>query len=166
MSVLLCAIVLLSPRHFFNYVKARLDKQHVDLLNGVLSSRARLSSTRFYISFLNACLRNAVAPSHIRHRIRRARLFHTIRIEIIFLKDELAKARDRLDHAKQDFYAKYRQIKGLLDIFDFIRFSWLLSECDKKQGIKFTEKYDRTLKFLRKERYGSWQHNYSNIINL
>ena len=165
MSVLLCAIFLLSHRHFFNYAKARLGNLHVKLLNGVLSSRARLSSTRFYISFLNDCLRNAVAPSHIRHRIRRARLFHTIRIEKIFIKDELAKARDRLVREKHDFYARYRQTKELLNTFDFIRFSWLLSECDRKQRIKFTKKYDGTLKFLRKERYGSWQQNYSNIIN-
>ena len=136
------------------------------LLNGVLSGRSRLSSISFYIRFLNDCLHNAVAPSHVRHRIRRARLFHTVRIEKIFIKDELAKTRDRLVDAKRDFYIKYRQAKGFLNTFDFIRFSWLLVECDKKQKLKLTGKYTKTLKFLRKERYGSWKQNYSNIINL
>ena len=161
-ALLLCAIFLLSPRHFFTYAKRRLEKQQVGLLNRVVASRAHLFSIRSYISFLHDCLESAVAPSHIKHRIRRARLSHTVAIEKIFIKDELAKSKDRLSKAKCDFYDGYRQAKTSLQMTDFLRFSWLLAECDQKQRITNEEKYAKTLKFLRKER----EENYSNIINL
>ena len=78
----------------------------------------------------------------------------------------MAKSKDRLSKTKCDFYDGYRQAKTSLQMTDFLRFSLLLAECDQKQRITNEEKYAKTLKFLRKERYGSWEENYSNIINL
>ena len=74
----------------------------------------------------------------------------------------MAKSKDHLSKAKCDFYDGYRQAKTSLQMTDFLRFSWLLAECDQKQRITNEEKYAKTLKFLRKER----EENYSNIINL
>ena len=59
-----------------------------------------------------------------------------------------------------------RILRSSLSIFDFIRFSWQLSECDRKQRTKLTNKHSYLISTLRRDRFGAASNNYDTIINL
>ena len=59
----------------------------------------------------------------------------------------------------------YRHAKEFLGFFDFIRFSWLLSECDRKQRASFELKNVGSIARLRQYRFDSRENYYGTIVN-
>ena len=96
----------------------------------------------------------------------KSKVYHSALIERAFVKDELAKGRASLLHAREDFQRVYRHAKEFLGLFDFIRFSWLLSECDRKQRASFELKNVGSIARLRQYRFGSRENDYGTIVNL
>ena len=166
MSVLVGIICFVSHRHIFNYLKRRHSVVQLGVLNKILRSRGYLNSIVYNIRFLEMCLENSVAPKGLQRRVRKAKVYHSAVIERAFVRDELAKSRLRLQQAKLRFYQLYQQARSFLNLYDFIRFSWLLSECDRKQRLSLEVKYSDSIKRLRFERYGTSACNYDTIINL
>ena len=164
--VVLGIIGFLSHRRLFNYLKRRHNNDQLGVLSKVLRARGRLNSITFNIKFLVDCLNNSVAPKSIQQRVRKSNAYHSAVIERSFVQDELAKCRMELLRARNKFYLVYKQAKGFLNWFDFIRFSWLVSEIDRKQRSSLIAKYDDSIKRLRQDRYGIHSNDYSTIINL
>ena len=160
---LLC---FLSPRRLFDYLKLRHKKVQLGVLNRVLKARGHWNSIVFNIKFLEDCLESAVAPKGIQRRVKRSKVHHSALIERSFVKDELSKSRHQELQARNHFRRLYGQAKEFLGFFDFIRFSWMISECDRNQRLALKGKYADCIKRLRQDRYGIVTNDYSNIINL
>jgi len=112
------------------------------------------------------CISNYVAPLSIKRRIKKANIHNADAVERTFLKDELARTTEELLRVKSKFNCLYKSLKSTLSLFDFIRFSALLSKKDLAQNDELRKKYRDTLERLRQERYGSTRFNHDYIINL
>ena len=159
-------LAFLSQRNLFNYFKSRLSRVQRGVLNKVVRSRCRLNSVVYNVRFLEDCLENFVAPKRIQRRVKKSKVYHSAVIERAFVRDELGKSRRTLQEARKDFQQLYREARRFLSYFDFFRFSWLLSECDRKQRASLVLKNCESIGRLRQERFGSRQNDYATIINL
>ena len=159
-------LALLSQRRLFKYLKLRHNNVQLGVLNNVVRSRCRLNSLLFHVRFLEDCVDKSVAPKGIQRRVKKAKVYHSAVIERAFVKDELVKGRQALLDTRRNFQRLYQQAKGFLGYFDFIRFSWLLSECDRKQRTSLEVKNSRAIARLRQDRFGCRTNNYETIINL
>ena len=155
-----------SPSNVINNVSETLEDFQRKQLNATVKARGRLSSVLFNLKFLRECLRNGVVPAFISHRIKRAKLHDSLKLERVFLKDEIVKCTESLAKKKEDFRLLYCQVRKNLSLRDYLKFSWMLSVIDRRQRPSLTAKYDRSLEHLRRVRYGCWSENYGNIINL
>ena len=159
-------LALLSQRHLFKHFRKRLSDVQLGVLEKVVRSRSRFSSVLCNVKLLEDCLQNSVAPKGIQRRVKKSKVYHSARIERAFVKDELEKSKRTLSEARQEFHRLYRQARAFLSFSDFIRFSRLLSECDRKQRGQLIAKGCRLIRHLRQERFGCQQNDYSTIINL
>ena len=116
------AKLLNSPIPSFNYFRGRLQPAQLRLLNRALSIRGRCTSVQWNVKFLKECLQCSVAPRFVTHRIKRARLTDSIRIERVFLKDELSKCETSLRSKKNDFQRVYAECKSAIPYPDFLQF--------------------------------------------
>ena len=98
--------------------------------------------------------------------MRKAKFFHSLKIEKAFLKDELAKCEESLKAVRRRFQQTYRQIQVTISKTDFVRFSRCISECDEKQRGRLQQRNARNLKLLCKKRYGFVSISHDTIINL
>ena len=112
------------------------------MLNKVVGTRGRLNSVLCNVQLLQKCLVNAVAPRGIQRRVRKSKVYHSARIERVFVRDELTKCRAVVLQARRDFQRLYRKSKEFLSFLDYIRFSWLLSECDRKRRSSLARNYE------------------------
>ena len=87
-------------------------------------------------------------------------------IERAFIRDELEKSRLVEIRTRDKFRRLYKQAKSILNLYDFIRFSWLISECDCRQRNSLQERYNDSIKRLRQERFGLGTNNYNTLLNL
>ena len=78
----------------------------------------------------------------------------------------MEKSRSALHQAKDKFGRLYSKARKFLGLFDYIRFSWLLSECERKQRLSLDVKYNDSIRRFRQERYGFVTNDYDTIINL
>ena len=135
-------------------------------MNAALRLRGKLNSVLFNVVFLRCCLSSGVSPKGIQARVRKAKVFHSLKIEKAFLKDELAKCEKLLKGFRRKFQGLYRQIQETISKTDFVRFSLCISECDEKQRGCLKERNARNLKLLCKKRYGFVSISHDTIINL
>ena len=82
-----------------------------------------------------------VCPKSIRRRIRRAGLTESLKIEKVFLRDEIVRSEDRLSLLKKKFTSYYGNVREFLSLCDFIRFSKLLGDMEQKLGVRLKLKY-------------------------
>ena len=165
--VLLIAIPkLLSPRHLFTYFRLRYTQNQIDLLNAVLRKRFYCRNVAYNVSFLTRCLNTGVCPCGVQKRVQKTKAYHSLSIERVCLKDDIARSRDSLSNARVQFKYLYDRARSFLSAHDFLRFSLLLSENDDIQRIRLIAKYDKTFTWLRKKRYGQVTFNPSSIINM
>ena len=164
--VFISLLAFLSHRHLFNHLKSRLSDVQLGVLNNVVRIRSRSNSLLYNVKFLEDCFENSVAPRGIQPRVKKSKVYHSALIERAFVKDQLAKGRASLLHAREDFQRVYRHAKEFLGFFDFIRFSWLLSECDRKQRASFELNNVGSIARLRQYRFGSRENEYGTIVNL
>ena len=115
---------------------------------------------------MGECLENSVAPNHIQRRVQRSKVYHSAVIERAFVKDELAKSRSTLCKKRDTFLRVYRHARAFLGYFDFIRLSWLLSECDRKQRASLEYKNSGYLARLRQQQFGCRTNDYWTIFNV
>ena len=115
--------------------------------------------------FLENCLENSVAPRGIQRRFRKSKVYHSALIERAFVKDELAKSRTTLLKVRNHFQRAYRQARAFLGFYHFVRLSWLLSECDRRQRSSLSRKNQDSIGRLRRNRIGSHQGDYGTIYN-
>ena len=146
--------------------KTRLTGVQLGVLNNVVGSRSSFHSVLYNLKFLEGCLENSVAPRRIQRRVKKSKVYHSAVIERAFVKDELTKTRAILHKKRDAFLGFYRQAKGFLGFFDYIRLSWLLSECDRRQRTSLESKNNGSLARLRQERYGCQTNDYGTIFNL
>ena len=165
-GVFLCIIAFLPHRRLFNYLKSRYSEYQLVVLNRVLRARGRWNSIVLNIRFLKDCLDKAVAPKGIQQRVRKSKAYLSAAIERSFLKDELVRCRTLQLQARRHFNRLFKQANDFLGWFDYIRFSWLISECDRKQRSQLSEKNSKTIERLRQYRYGIVSDNFDNIVNL
>ena len=104
--------------------------------------------------FLRRCLDNGVCPGGVENRVRRTKAYHTLNIERVFMKDEIARSCDTLSKSRSRFRYLYDHAGCFLSSHDFLRFSMLLSENDQKQRIHLITKHDKTYNWLRQKRCG------------
>ena len=116
--------------------------------------------------FLRQCLVNGVAPKRIQARLRKAKVVHSLKIERLFLEDEIEKCKQSLDRWRRSFQQQLGHAKGFLTLCDFIRFSRLISEIDQKRRGPPTQRNEECIGRLKKERYGSFSVSHDTIINL
>ena len=152
-------LALLSQRRLFKYLKSRHNNVQLGVLNNVVRSRCRLNSLLFHVRFLEDCVDKSVAPKGIQRRVKKSNVCHCALIEQAFVNDELVKGRQALLDTRRNFQRLYQQAKGFLGFFDFIRFSWLLSECDRKQRTSLEVKNSRAIARLRQDRFGCRTNN-------
>ena len=91
LKLLLLQFVLcfLSPNHLFKYFKRRYSSDQIACLNQTLSLRGKLNSVSLNLCFLRKCSLFGVAPKRIQSRVRKAKVYHSLKIEKAFLKDEI-----------------------------------------------------------------------------
>ena len=164
--VFLSIIGFLSQRRIFKYLKSRYSGVQLVLLNNVIRARGRYNSVLYNVKFLQNCLKNSVAPKGIQRRVRKSRVHHSAVIERAFIRDELEKSRLVEIRTRDKFRRLYKQAKSILNVYDFIRFSWLISECDCRQRNSLQERYNDSIKRLRQERFGLGTNNYNTLLNL
>ena len=166
LSLFAAVLLFLSPAALFKYLKRRYDQNQIAFLNKTLSVRGQLNSVQLNLVFLRQCLSNGVAPKRIQARIRKAKVYHSLRIEHAFLKDEIERCQQCLDNLKRKFLQHLRDAQKFLSYCDYIRFARLLSDCDVKQRKRATEQNKRNLTWLKKGRYGSFCSSHDTVINL
>ena len=93
-------------------------------------------------------------------------MHHSAVIERAFLKDELTRSRAILSQARGQFRRVYNQAKEFLSLYDFVRLSCLLSECDRRQRPSLVVKNKETIARLRKNRFGKQFNDFGTIENL
>ena len=159
-------LLFLSPRKLFVYLKRRYSASQIAILNNTLSLRGKLNNVVLNVKFLRQCLSCGVAPSGIQARVRRAKVYHSLRIEKVFLRDEIARCEQSAAGLRRAFVARFREAKTFLSYTDFIRFARLVAECDEKQRTRLLERNQRNVLLLKKQRYGSFSLSHDTIINL
>ena len=107
-----------------------------------------------------------MCPTSIQNRVHKARAYHSLAIERVFLKDDIARSSDTLCSVQSQFKRLYSSARSFLSYHDYLRFSTLLAENDSKQQVKLLAKYEKNIKWLRAKRYGSFKPNMDTIINL
>ena len=153
-TLFLSIVLFLSPRRCFKYFKRRYSREQLEKLNAALRLRGKLNSVLFNVVFLRCCFSSGVAPKGIQARVRKAKVFHSLKIKKAFLKDELAKCEKLLKGFRRKFQGAYRQIQETISKTDFVRFSRCISECDEQQRGHLKERKARNLRLLCKKRYG------------
>ena len=90
MSVSFCTFValllFLSPRSIFNYLKRRYSTTQLAVLNNTLKVRGKLNSVVLNVKFLRQCLSSGVAPKGIQVRVRKAKVFRSLKMEKAFFE--------------------------------------------------------------------------------
>ena len=164
---LFCAIIsFLTLKRIFKYLKKRLPVNEIEHLNKVVKTRYKLNAVAWNVQHLKECLKNDVARVNIQRRVVKTKAFHTLRIEKYLVRDELARARNEHDCLKVTFHRLYSVARGFLSIFDFVRFSALLSKSDRRQRCSLLLKYEAAIDRLRHHRFGKLTFNHDFIINL
>ena len=161
-----CILTFLSPAHLFKYFKRRYSKDQIAFLNSTLGLRGKLNSVLLNLCFLHQCSVYGVAPKRIQARVRKAKVYHSLKIEKAFLKDETDRCQQRLTGLRRKFTQHLRDTQVFLSHCDYLRFARLISQCDVKQRKRDTERNERNLTRLRKGRYGSFCVSHDTIINL
>ena len=131
--VFLGVITFLSHRRLFKYFKTRHSCVQLAVLNNAVRARGRLNSLLYNVDFLKKCLENSVAPRGIQRRVKKSKVYHSAVIERAFVRDELEKSRVAVIRAKINFQRIHKQTRSILNLCDFIRFSWFLSGCDRRE---------------------------------
>ena len=157
LSLFLAVVFFLSPRRLFKYFRRRYSDVQIVGLNNTLKARGKFNNVAVNLKFLRQCLVNSVAPKRIQARIRKAKVVHSLKIERVFLEDEVG---------RRTFKQLFSNAQGFLTPWDFIRFSRLISEIDEKQRGGLEQRNERNLVLLKKQRYGSFSVSYDTIINL
>ena len=133
----------------------------IEHLNKVVKTRYKLNAVAGNVQHLREYLKNDVAPVNIQRRVVKTKAFHNLRIEKYLVRDELARARNEYDGLKVKFHRLYSVARGFLSVFDFVRFSGLLSKSDRSQRSSLSLKYEAAI-----ERFGKLTFNHDFIINL
>ena len=164
--LLQCVLFFLSPNHLFKYFKRRYSSDQIACLNQTLSLRGKLNSVSLNLCFLRKCSLFGVAPKRIQSRVRKAKVYHSLKIEKAFLKDEIDRCEQRLADFRKKFAVQLRASQKLLSECDYLRFARLIAQSDVKQRERVRERNESTLAWLRKGRYGSFCVSNDTIINL
>ena len=90
MRLFVSIICISSPGKYFKYVKRRIPSHQVNILNSVVRLCCATNELRSNINFLECCVQD-VCPKSIRKRIRRAGLTESLKIEKVFLKDDIVR---------------------------------------------------------------------------
>ena len=166
LSLFLAIIFFLSPRRLFQYFKRRYYDVQVAALNNTLKVRRKLTNVVVNLQFLRQCMVNGVAPKRIQTRLRKAEVVHSLKIERIFLQDEIGKCEQSLDRWRRTFKQQLSHVQRFLTPCDYIRFSRLISEIDEKQRGQLAQRNEKNIVSLKKRRYGSFSVSYDTIVNL
>ena len=159
-------LFFLSPRHCFNYFKRRLQTEQISLLNEVLSLRGRLNTAIYHVRLLRDCVHYSIAPKYLQQRVHKLKLYDSISIEKVLLQGDHNKARAYLQSIRSKFVSSYQRSRTHLNTFDFLRFSWLISECDCTQRSRREKRHTGIILALRRDRFGTCSDNFETIINL
>ena len=100
----------------------------IGVLNNALRVRGKLNSVICHVKFLRQCLSSCVAPKGIQARVRKAKVYHSVKIEKAFLRDEIGKVQLSLDSLRRTFSQELRRIQTFLTPCDFVRFARLIGE--------------------------------------
>lgn len=117
-----------STRNLFVYFRRRYSHQILDKLNRVLKLKGKTIRLAGNVTFLKDCLKAYVAPSGIRHRVRKANPKRPWSIERAFLRDDINKELDCLEQTNDDYYRNLTNVLTELSTFDQFRFCKLLNE--------------------------------------
>ena len=107
-----------------------------------------------------------VAPKRIQARVRKAKVYHSLKIEKAFLKDEIDRCQQRLLDFRKKFALQLRDSEKILSHCDYLRFVRLISQNDVKQRKRVTEQNESKLAQLKKGRYGAFCVSHDTIFNL
>ena len=138
----------------------------IEHLNKVVKTRYKLNAVAGNVQHLREGLKNDVAQVNIQRRVVKTKAFHTLRIEKYLVRDELARARNEYDGLKVKIHHLYLVARGFLSVFDFVRFSALLSKSDRSHRSSLSLKYEAAIERLRHHRFGKLTFNHDFIINL
>ena len=97
LSLFLAVVFFLPPRRLFKYFRRRYSDVQIVGLNNTLKARGKFNNVAVNLKFLRQCLVNSVAPKRIQARIRKAKVVHSLKIERVFLEDEVGKCQASLD---------------------------------------------------------------------
>ena len=170
MSVKLCFLLSVlysfaSTNKLFKYLKLRYDHLIVQELNNLLRLSGRRVRSKERSRFLEKCLEGHVTPTFIKDRVVKTKPKWPSTIERAFLKDELEKERDLLEHARRMYSSLLPCVLQKISLFDRIRFSKLLNLTTDRLQRESRVKYDKTLKWLIKTQLGVGVLQHSAILN-
>ena len=97
----------LSPNCLFKYFKRRYSRNQIASLNEMLSLHKKLNSVLLNLVFLCQCLLCGVAPKRIQDRVKKAKVYHSLKIEKAFLKDEIERCQQCLDDLRIKFARRF-----------------------------------------------------------
>ena len=157
---------LCTGKKLFKYLKVRYSKEHLKELDELLKKRRKIQNLVLQNDFLNKCIQNKVIPSFIKFRIDKSKLKLSPKIEKFFLNDEINKNSKLIKNIKFSYQQNLVDIDLWISLLDKLRYLRHLSYIDKKEKLKRLNKHDKSLRFLKKKRFGVTNDNIGNIINL
>ena len=87
----------------------------IGVLNNALRVRGKLNSVICHVKFLRLCLSSCVAPKGIQARVRKAKVYHSVKIGKAFLRDEIGKVQQSLHSLRRTFSQKFAPHSNVLD---------------------------------------------------
>ena len=155
-----------STRNLFVYFRRRYSHQILDKLNRVLKLKDKTIRLAGNVTFLKDCLKAYVAPSGIRHRVRKANPKRPWSIERAFLRDDINKELDCLEQTNDDYYRNLTNVLTELSTFDQFRFCKLLNETATRLRKEVSASKSKYLQSLCRSQLGQGELDHDSIVNL
>ena len=160
-------INLCSTKTLFKHLKHKYTAQQIQELNKLISLKFKLCSLQTNGTFLQKCLLSRVVPNFILKRINKSKLRHSISIERVFIKSEIANNQHLIEQTVKAYDSKLSSARIWLSFLDLIRVLRYSTNLIKAARARQTAKLDKWVLLLHRNRFGNkTPPSSNNIINL
>ena len=155
-----------STKNLLKYLRLRYNDQTVQDLNYQIKLKSKVVWYKKSGVFLRKCLDNHVTPSDIEERVSKTKPKCPYGIERAFIKDEMKKMEDLLEHVSEACSWKLLAACKELSLLNQLRFCNLLNLTTERLRQQIKMKDDKTLCWLLQSQIGIGVLRDSTIVNL
>ena len=150
----------------FIYLRRRYTDKQIEDLNHLIKLRGKIRTVKWNRIFLRRCHERKVTPPEIKHRLIKAKVNTSWKMQLAFINDEIEKLDGVLERLRVAYRRDWSHCIKFLRFFDKLRLCNLFVKLENRMERKISTEHDTRIDGLVNKRYGSYSSEARTLINL